>query len=154
MEKLLTAITLLILFTGMSCKKDKAVLSEGNLITNSSFEANGQPSFQAWIGSSYSFVYDVPVNGGQWSLQLVPEWIPGEGFAETFITGFSGNYTFKLTCDTKTINNRTGQIILRLQNLNGTTTDLTKITFNNSTWRIVVLTTNVSLRQSDKLING
>ena len=156
MKTLFTTIGLLTIFAATSCRKDNAIVPSGaneNLITDSSFESNGQPSFQGWTGQSktYSFVNDVPTGGGQWSLQLEPCWFPCEGYAETFVTGFNGNYTFKLICDTKAIN-WTGQIILRKQNQSGTTIDLTKISFNNPAWTTVSLTTNVSLQTTDKLV--
>ncbi|HEY5370042.1 MAG TPA: hypothetical protein VIJ75_13755 [Hanamia sp.] len=153
MKNLLTTTILLTLLTVVSCKRDVAIPQKenGNLIINSSFENNGQQSFQGWTGSGYSFVNDVPTNGGQWALQLEPEWFPGEGYAETFITGYSGTNTFVLTCDTKTIN-WTGHIILRTKDINGTITNLQNITFNNSSWNTISLTTTVLLQQTDELI--
>ena len=140
---------MLTIFAITACRKDNAIPQ--NLISNSSFENNGNPSFQGWTGNLYAFVNNVPANGGQWSLQLAPGWVPDEGFAETFVTGLSGNYIFKLTCDAKTIY-WSGGVILRLQNQNGITTDLSKTTFNNTTWSTITLTTNATLQPTDKLI--
>ena len=150
MAKLLISFILLSILFG--CNKDENFQQESlNLINNSSFEVNGQSSFLGWTGSNYSFVNDVPLNGGQWALQIEPEWAPSKGYSETFITGFSGNNTFKLSCNTKTINWE-GQIILSLKSLNGSTTELTNVTFNNQIWATKELITTVSLQQSDKLI--
>jgi len=143
-------ISFLSVFALSGCKKDKTI-SEGNLITNSTFESNGQPDFQGWTGMK-SFSNDVPADGGKWSLKLEPVWYPGEGFAETFITGFSGNYTFQLNCEVKSIRNGTGAIILRVKGENGTITDVAKTTFNDSTWKKVTLTAAVQLQPTDQLI--
>lgn len=143
-------IYFLAVFAISGCKKDKKV-SEGNLIANSTFESNGQPNFQGWTGIK-SFSNDVPPDGGKWSLRLEPAWYPGEGFAETFITGLSGNYTFQLNCEVKSIRNGTGTIILRLRRENGTVTDVTKTTFNDSTWEKITLITTVQLQPADQLI--
>ncbi len=153
MKKLLTAIIFLTVLSLASCKKEVAITQNrnSNLIQNSSFENNGQQSFQDWTGSGYSLVNDVPTNGGQWALQLEPEWFPGEGYAETFITGYVGYNTFILNCDTKTIN-WTGHIKLRKKDINGTVTDLQNITFNNSSWNTISITTSVLLQQTDEFI--
>jgi hypothetical protein len=148
-----------------SCKKDVAVVSthsspplttistqtlNNNMIKNSTFESGGQSSLQWWTGHGFfSLTNDVPPDGGQWSLQLSPDF-PSEGFAETYVTNCTGNNTFIFTCETK-CNNWPGQIILR-QKQNGITSDLSKLTFNNSTWSTVSLKVNASLNQSDTFV--
>lgn len=154
MKTLLAGICLLALFALTNCKKDHAdVIKEtnSNLITNSGFESNGDSTFQGWTGKDYALVNDVPANDGLWALQLVPGWIPEEGFAETSVTGFNGNYSFILNCETKVIN-WTGQIVLRKIEQGGFSTDLATTSFNNSTWTSLSLTTNVSLQPTDKLV--
>jgi hypothetical protein len=90
-----------------------SLLSGQNLITNSSFESNGQLNCDSWYDAcgrelAYQcdtipdtncmgwFVQDAPPGGGNWSIELEPGWIPAEGFAETYVTGISGTSIIQL----------------------------------------------------------
>ena len=61
------------------CKKNDSPveINNTNLIMNSSFELNGQPSLKYWYvqdSSKISFSNDVPVGGGKWSIYIHTEW--------------------------------------------------------------------------------
>jgi len=64
----------------ISCNKYKSPLEShptSNLIKNSSFEENGQPSLKYWYiqdSSKIKFSNDTPADGGKWSIYLHAEW--------------------------------------------------------------------------------
>jgi hypothetical protein len=149
MKILFITISILALFSLSACKKDKTV-NNGNLISNPGFENNGAPDFSGWTGTK-SFSNDVPPGGGKWSLKLVPEWYPAEGYTETFVTGLSGYYTFQFSCETKA-ENGTGRITIRKKDQLGTVKDLSGTTFNDSTWTTLTIIIKVQLNPTDKLI--
>lgn len=151
--KTLASVFLVIALIGITaCHRDAAIPPLGNLVKNYSFERNGKSSFDGWVGSGYTFVSDVPSDGGQWALQLVPEWFPAEGYAETYITGLSGSHIFKLSCDTKVTNSWTGSLSLRIKSQSGTN-DIASTTFTNANWTIQVLNTNsIMLQPTDTLV--
>jgi len=72
-------ILLSVLFI-ISCNKNKSLLEShpiSNLIKNSSFEENGQPSLKYWYiqdSSKIKFSNDTPADGGKWSIYLHAEW--------------------------------------------------------------------------------
>ena len=71
-----------------------------NLISNSSFEINGQHSLTGWIlnADSYSFSYEAPPGGGFWSLALPTGGMPFPNTIETMIPAPIGinNYKFSV----------------------------------------------------------
>lgn len=149
------AIGIALLILAFGCKKDLPVPPAGNLISNPSFDSAGHPSLQGWTGNGYSFVNDVPPGGGPWSLQLQPQWM-FEGYAETYVTGFSGNCNFKLTCYAKAYSNGNfsgyGTISLRLKKQNIPWISLVTDSVLNSNWQNYSLTANVSLQPTDEII--
>ena len=151
MKTIVAAIVVLLSFFLMSCKKDIPVPPGGNLINNPAFDSAGYPSLQGWTGIGYSFVNDVPPNGGPWSLQLEPQWM-SEGYAETYITGLNGNYNFHFSCYTKVLRDGIGTVTLRLKKQNNTLTDLATDSITNADWAQAYLDINVSLQPTDQLI--
>jgi len=149
MKLLFITFSILALFSLPACKKDKTS-NDDNLISNPGFENNGVPDFSDWTGTK-AFSNDVPPRGGKWSLQLVPEWYPSEGYAETFVTSLSGYHTFQFSCETKA-ENGTGRIIIRKKDQQGTIKDLSTTTFSDSTWTTLTITIKVQLNPTDKLI--
>lgn len=135
----------------ISCTKNDGNHGSANLITNPSFETNGDTSFMGWTGSSYSFRDNTPPGGGKWALQLVPEWYGGEGYAEYTITGIKGNFNFNLSCYAKVINWH-GSISLRVKKQNGAVINLGETTFSNPDWNVITLIKSTSLEPSDKLL--
>jgi len=91
-----------------------ATIDSTELLQNSSFESNDQPTLQSWVADTTlrEFVQDVPPNGGQWSLQLSPGWIPQEGYARTYVSGQSGVGVYHLSVWIKSINGWRGTVRL------------------------------------------
>ncbi len=64
----------------IGCNKDNSPLevnNKTNLIMNSSFEFNGQPSLKYWYvrdSSKIGFSNDTPLGGGKWSIFIHAEW--------------------------------------------------------------------------------
>lgn len=149
------AVTIIFLFSVLYSGCERNCMNENddneNLIKNSSFETNGQSSFDGWKGIEYAFVEDVPSDGGKWALQVSPGWIPEEGFAETAITDLSGLQTFEFSCETKAIN-WTGHITMLKKKGDGSTYELAKITFDNAEWKPLSLTFNSTFEKTDLLI--
>ena len=86
------------------CKKNIATLENtdmGNLIRNSSFEENGQPSLKFWNvqdTSKINFSKDVPPGGGHWSVYLHSEWYgPLPETPSCFIPLSSGTHILKFS---------------------------------------------------------
>lgn len=78
----------------MSCKTTSTgpINDIGNLLPNGSFELNGKPTWGHWVlldtplDTTTLFAQDVPLLGGNWSLELQPH-PPGANYARSFITG-------------------------------------------------------------------
>ncbi len=79
---LIPGLVLFIFLSNSGCKKKTAPLgiphgTSANLIKNSSFEENGNPSLSYWYvqeDDSISFSNDTPPGGGNWSICLPAEW--------------------------------------------------------------------------------
>ncbi len=108
-------ILLVLLVLILSCKKETHEPTAVNLISNSSFEtAIHDTSFQSWTSTVFSpgpadqpmppLELNAPPGGGNWSMFLVPLWLPEEGFAETNITGQNGNHVYQLSTWMKNFN--------------------------------------------------
>ena len=151
---LISCLLSFVLLSGCIKKKSATPVNSANLISNSSFESNGQASFIDWTGdtSTYTFVNDTPSNAGFWSLQLSPCWLPCEGFAETYVTNLTSIHNYYFSCYTKCFN-WTGKVVLKKLSLNGTLTDLGSISFSNSSWGFKSFWIyNLSMTSTDKLI--
>jgi hypothetical protein len=150
---LIPALISFVTLSGCFKKNTTSPINTPNLITNSSFESNGQSSFTGWQGdtSTYSFVNDTFSNSGYWCLQLVPCWLPCEGAAETYVTGLTGTHNYYFSCYTKCYG-WTGKVMLRKLS-NGVLTDLGSFSFSNKTWEPKSFWLyNLSLSSTDKLI--
>lgn len=104
-----TTAILLILLTIIvfSCKKE-CIETSGNLISNWSFETvNHDSTFSGWYSTCFipgpwdgpmpPLAQDAPSSGGTWCAEMRPLWFPGEGYAETSITGQTGNNIYKVS---------------------------------------------------------
>jgi hypothetical protein len=87
-----------------------------NLITNSSFEINGQKSLSGWIiyCDNPSFVNDVPPGGGNWALELPTGWIPFSNWVETTVLSPVGSHEYQFSIYGKK-NGHTGNAQLYLK---------------------------------------
>ncbi len=72
--------------TSSDCKTPPKEQWSENLITNSSFEFNGQPTFVGWSYTTWdSLTQDAPDSGGEWCALIGAGWIPEINFIATWI---------------------------------------------------------------------
>ena len=123
-----------------------------NLLQNSSFEVNNQPTLQSWVADTTlrKFVQDVPPNGGQWSLQLSPGWFPQEGYARTYISGQSGVGVYQLTVWIKNMNGFRSSVRFGQWSQNAWV-NFKQIPCDSSTWTQYSLVDTISLQPNDTI---
>jgi len=157
---LILGLLTIILF---SCKKNSSVdptVTSGNLIANPSFEtADHQINYTGWAGSVYiidssgvkqpPIVNDAPTGGGLWCLQLVPGWLPVEGFSETSVTGQSGTNIYMLTVWMKTIGS--GGLFSLEQWRNGQQINYKRVIDSSSIWKQISLSETLTVFPTDTL---
>jgi hypothetical protein len=104
-----TIVLFLALLVGVSCKETTTgPISGVNLLSNSTFEINGLPSFQGWIVPDTSVVHfstDIPSAGSGRSVvfgigSLGDPWPSNSIYAA--ITGLSGTHQYRLSVFGKT----------------------------------------------------
>jgi hypothetical protein len=150
----------------ISCEKENptpdlsrrtATYAMQNLVFNSGFEINGQSSFAGWqyvngLCCLNPFSTDVPPGGGLYSLKLVPVWLPGEGAAETYITGLNCTKTFQLKFFAKTTNvNQLSYASLYIKS--NPASPLITQTVNSSSWQGYILNSAViTVHPADTLV--
>lgn len=123
-----------------------------NLIPNSDFEINGQPTLQTWIADSIltGFMQDTPPGGGKWSIWLSPGWMPRVGYARTYISGQSGIGVYRLTVWMKNINGWEGSASFgRWAEENWVRMKQTYC--DSSTWTQISLADTLSLQTTDTI---
>jgi len=152
------AIFISILVIVPSCKEDTIAPSKSpvNLIQNSSFESNGQPSLQSWWVPDTivsRLVEDAPQSGRKWSLELVPGWIPQQFCARTYLSGQSGTGIYKLTISMKnlTLANMWDPCILLGRIVNNKWTSSKTISTNSTSWQTLSIIDTISLQPNDTL---
>jgi hypothetical protein len=157
-------IVLLIIF---QCKKDVAVpqnvptLTQDNinLISNGSFENQGQCTYQGWIGFNspllVSFSNDVPPGGGSCSISLVGNGNEPPNILKTYITNLNGTKIFTLTCWIKrqqTIQNVNLGGTLKLAKITGGSIVKEKLVqSNSSSWQKYMLIDTLTLQSGDSI---
>ena len=121
-----------------------------NLISNPSFELNGQPTLQSWVADTFltAFVQDTPPGGGTWSLRIDPGWIPQEGYAQTYITGLSGISILELTVWIKSLNRWRGSATLG-QWSKGEWVTNKRIDCDSASWTQISIVDTLSLLPTD-----
>jgi hypothetical protein len=123
-----------------------------NLLQNSSFEFNNQPTLQYWIADTTlrKFAHDVPLDGGQWSLQLSPGWYPQEGFARSYVSAQLGVGVYQLTVWIKSINGWRGSVRLGQWSQNDWVNSR-QIFCDSSAWTQYSLIDTISLQPNDSI---
>lgn len=150
-----TLVTSLFIFfcsVSYSFSSASAILDSTNLIQNSSFEANNQPSLQSWDVDTTlrQFVQDTPPLGGQWSVRLIPGWIPQEGFAQTYVSGQSGIGVYQLTVWIKSVGGWKGSVSFGPWTQKGWVRS--KTTYSDSTaWIQISIVDTISLKSTDTI---
>jgi hypothetical protein len=99
----------IVLFEVCACSKSEDQLtnplSHSGLLTNGSFELNGQPSLTGWTlsASDTAFVAlsaEAPPGGGSFSLRLKNEW-SFPGFVSQFVALSPGTHRYELTASAR-----------------------------------------------------
>lgn len=123
-----------------------------NLVVNSSFEIGGHPTYQGWSGppSLIALSQEAPPNGGNWSLQVTAGWYPEEGYAQTFISGQSGEHVYKLTVWMKCLHEWVGSFSLGLWR-QGSVSQLKKVYSDCPEWIALSLTSNLAVEPTDMI---
>ena len=103
------AILLMFLSTGVvinSCNKSSDTVNgppstpAENLLANSSFESNGNPSLLGWrcIDSSLvQFTHDTPNDGGTWAIQLETGWIHFPLYVSQTVAAPTGTHRYQIS---------------------------------------------------------
>jgi hypothetical protein len=134
---------------------------KGKILYQFSFEDNNyDTNFKGWTSPYYSFSKDVPPGGGVWSLQLMPGWIPWQGFAEHVVKLDTGKYQLKFRCYTKVLSNATntgvGYIRLIKRSISATSTTKDKIlaekSFTNHAWETRSVLSSVQIGRGDVIV--
>ncbi len=150
----------LILLWQTGCKNDISGpgSDQDNLITNPSFEPGDFPSFAGWnlndtiFDSVQHFTNDVPILGGNWSLKLVPEFSPEEGFADWYVVGPQDEAVYRLTVWAKTLNGwDAGSVRFQLRSP-GTTVERQSTPVSVDSWQYYALEDTVRLFEDDTLV--
>lgn len=156
-NKIDQAARLIVICSFFFCFPSKSILANGggdstNLIQNSSFETNNEPTLQYWVTdtSLAQAVQDAPPGGGKWSLQLVPGWIPQEGFARTYVSGQSGVGVYRLTFWSKSIHSWQGSVTIGQWTQMGWVQSK-MIYCDSATWTQYSLTDTLSLQAGDTI---
>jgi hypothetical protein len=70
-----------------------------NLITNSSFEINGEKSLVGWeiFCPIIEFISYVPPRGGKWALSMSPGWVPSYYYIMTTVPASIGTNEYRLS---------------------------------------------------------
>lgn len=154
-ERDIVKATMLVVLLLVSCNQTPSGPNQplnSNLIQNPTFEVNGKPSLQTWTADTMlaEIVRDAPSGDGIWSLQLVPGWIPREGFAQTYVSGETGTGVYKLTLWMKSINNWRGGASFGVWSHN-TWVSRKMVTSDSSQWAMVSLLDTLSLTANDSI---
>ena len=151
----ITISILMILFIS-SCSEEESPVTPpaGNILINSSFEKNGQPSSDGWTipaGSKYSS--DVPPNGGKYSLLLEPNWGP-EIYAEIKVPVLDQYNSYRLSFWSKSSGVTSGiygKAVLSLVR-NGSEVKSISKTLDNIVWSSNILADTFSVASGDSFL--
>ncbi len=147
-------IIMIFMFTALytSSAIPSSLSDSTNLIQNSSFEINGQPTLASWTAdtSLAKIVQGAPLNGGSWSLQIMPGWVPQEGYAMTYITGQSGLGIYEMSVWCKSINHWAGNFEFGIRS-NNTWVCFKRTYFDTTDWTEYSITDTLSLQPQDTI---
>ena len=146
------------------CDKNKDVITSpensymnNNLLLNSSFEINDNPSHKYWHANNPDYVYyseDTPPEGGQWSIYLRPEWGPPTSLTQSIKTR-PGNFIYNFSFFAKS-EGVGGRGVLGLQN-SDTLVVCKQITVNDTNWIEYTISDTISSTLWDTIfvaVNG
>ena len=107
---------------------------------------------QSIFDSLQHFSNDVPILGGNWSLKLVPEFSPEEGWADYYIIGPEDRYVYRLAVWAKTVGDWDGGSVQFLLRSPGTSELRQYTPVNVESWQYYSLEDTVRLYDDDTLV--
>ncbi len=151
MKSIISSLLLITLFIA-ACKKEDTIQPGDNLITNASFEDNGNFSLDGWVDNNSSSDTDVPGGGGNFSLKIAPATSPAEGYANFEINDLQGTKSFKLSAWVKSFGDWPGSVALRKVDSDGIVTILATQASSTNTWEEKIIEITTTLSTGDKLL--
>ena len=151
MKSIITILCIVFILTN-GCKKEDTIQPGDNLITNGSFEDNGNFSLDGWTNNSTESNTDVPGGGGSFSLKISPAISPAEGYADFEITDLTGTKNFELTAFIKSFGDWPGSVTLKKIADDGTITILATAASSENNWIQKTLDISTSFISGDKLV--
>ncbi len=147
MKYLLTAVIVLFL---ASCKDEVNSVdnSSGNLISNPSFEENGNPTLSGWtVSGEVNFYQDAPPDGGKYSAGIDAVW--GKPYyISTTIPLTRGRYVYSFTCWAKA-NRLSSDISLYL--ISDSLASISSEVISDTSWKSYNLTGIISAGLNDSM---
>lgn len=143
---------LLLMFQSCSDNSVNQPAPAENLISNWSFEKNGQPIIEGWVlnpNGKYSFSNTAPEGGGMYSIQLDCNWgIPNE--IRTSVPAYWGNtkYEFSLLSRKEDFG---GYFSINIKRSDSLIT-LNKINIDSDSWRIYSVFDSIQTKKNDSLV--
>lgn len=132
--------------------------SNNNLVTNPSFEADSWYLLDGWhmkdtlLDTIGHFSNDVPILGGNWSLDLVPKFSPEEGWADYYIVGPVDNSVYKLSIWAKQVGNWDGGSVRFQVRTAGSTEERQATEVTSENWQYYTLEDTLRLYENDTLV--
>ncbi len=143
-------ILIMALAVVVGCSKEDELADA--LMTNGSFELNGNFSTEDWTVSGGSSSADVPTGGGSYALRLDPQGFPGEGYAEYVISGLTGTQDITITAFIKAFGDWPGSITIRKRTADNVLTVLATASSNTNVWEEKTLAISGNFEEGDELI--
>lgn len=129
--------------------------SSENLLSNGSFEINGQPSLNGWrFGNKglAELTNQAAPNGGNWSLQLTSDWAPTTGFIYTPVTNIKSQDIITLSAYVRATGQFGGGGIINLVTGQSIYSGRIKsISTSDTVWNQISVTDTVKLNTNDTL---
>jgi hypothetical protein len=144
-------LLVLFLFSNTGCKQSPVgPHTEDNLLSNSSFEINNNPTLEGWQSGNQQLaelVHDAPPNGGSWSLQLTSDGAPTSGYVYTPVINLKSGDIVRLSAFVRTNSKSGGKGIIYLSYNNHTKS----ASSSDTLWKKISVTDTLTLTQRDTL---
>lgn len=121
-------------------------------LANSSFELNGAFSTEGWVTNNASESNEAAPDGGNFSLKIVPGYVPDEGYAEYVIEGLEGSQNITLSGYIKASGGWPGSITLKKVTADNAVTVLGVEYSSDSEWTKKTISTTTELNSGDVIV--
>jgi hypothetical protein len=122
----------------------------GNLLSNGTFERNGQPTLRGWQVANpalTSLVFEPAPGDGSWALKLDADWLPPSGFVRAAVGGVQNGETLRLSARMRAVGMPGGGMMY----LTSGTWSSERAWSSDPEWNRVSLTTTASTSAGDSL---